>query len=38
MNNKKIFVACDTSNLKEIKKIIHFKMSKEMFKKLNNDE
>ena len=67
MMNKNIFVACDTSSLKEIKKIIndtktnkqkarisrnpktgekvntpekatiHFKMAKEMFKKLNNE-
>ena len=42
MKNKTIFVACDTSNLTQIKNIlkktIHFKMSKDLFKKLNNEE
>ena len=42
MKNKTIFVACDTSNLGKIntpeKKTIHFKMAKELFKKLNNEK
>ena len=42
MKNKCIFVACDTSNLEKVntpeKKTIHFKMSKDLFKKLNNNE
>ena len=42
MKKNKIFVACDTSNISKvseiIKKTIHFKMSKEMFKEINNEK
>ena len=34
----KIFVACDSNNISKVKKIIHFKMGKELFKKINNEE
>ena len=39
MRKNKIFVACDSINVSKVKKItIKWKMSKDLFKKLNNDK
>ena len=42
MKKNKVFIACDSKNINKVKEIIkktiHFKMSKDLFKKLNNEE